>query len=109
MKAICILCAVAFSSAPAMGAITSFSGNDLGSEASSPRPNSDSAAVAFDLAAASLGAESRISFESLPVGQFSSEVVAPGVTANQTNYDATLGGIVTNTYVSPGGAAYGYN
>ena len=108
MEKICMLCSITFASTPAL-AITIYSGNDPGAGPSSPRPNTDSAAAAFTSAAAALGPVSLITFESLPVGQFSSMVVSPGVTASQTNYDTSLGGIVMNGYASPTGAPTGYN
>ena len=72
-------------------------------------PNSNAAATAFDASAATLGTGQLITFEGLTPGQFSSKVIATGVTATQTHYDTTLGGIVTDGYATPAGAAIGFN
>src|SRR6476659_8251114 len=103
MKVFCIMCAISITDAPAIAA-TIFSGVDPGAGPTSPRPNSDSAAAAFNVAAAGLGHVSLISFEDQPTGQFSSMTVFPGVTVSQSNYDPTLGGIVVNGYATPAGA-----
>jgi PEP-CTERM motif len=58
-----------------------FTGADLGVLPSSPSgPKSTAAATSFDAAAALLGNVSTITFESAPVGSFTSLMVAPGVT-----------------------------
>jgi hypothetical protein len=47
-----------------------------------PIPNSDAAAANFDAAAALLGTEGIITFESASLGSFTNLLVAPGVTIN---------------------------
>lgn len=108
IKLISIACAIALVSSASLAA-TIYSGNDPGAGPTNPRPNADSAAAAFNSAAAALGPVSLITFESLPVGQFSSKTIAPGVNAIQSNYDTSLGGIVVNGYATPAGAPTGYN
>ncbi len=63
------------------GTIT-YSGVDNGAGERDPRPNSDAAAVSFD---AAVGSRDLITFEGLPVGNFASLPVAPGVTVTLTN------------------------
>jgi hypothetical protein len=65
-----------------------FSGADLGVLPASPSgTNSSAAAASFDTAAALLGNVSIITFESAPVGSFTSLTVAPGVTISGSNAD----------------------
>jgi hypothetical protein len=67
-----------------------FAGADLGVLPGSPSgPNSTAAAASFDAAAALLGNVSIITFESAPLGSFTSLTVAPGVTISGTNIDGT--------------------
>jgi hypothetical protein len=62
-----------------------FTGADLGVLPASPSgPMSSLAAASFDTAAALLGNVSIITFESAPVGSFTSLTVAPGVTISGT-------------------------
>ncbi len=49
-----------------------FSGGDMGAGPSDPRPNANSAAAAFNLAASALGGTTLIDFESVSTGSFSS-------------------------------------
>jgi PEP-CTERM motif/Beta-galactosidase second all-beta domain len=89
--------------------VITFAGNDPGAQAVDPKPNSSAAAAAFDASAGVLGGLNLVTFESLPLGQFSSMTLAPGVTATQVNNDPAAGGIVTEGYATPVGAATGYN
>ena len=57
--------------------ITTYTGFDLGSGSTATNPNSDAAALALDTAT---GFQPKITFESAPLGPYSSLVVAPGVT-----------------------------
>jgi len=66
----------------ARGSIVLFSGTDPGANSTSPRPNSNTAASNFDIAAAALGTVNVITFESAPVGNFTNLLVAPGVTVS---------------------------
>jgi len=93
----------------ALSQVTLFSGSDPGAVQSGPWPNSANAAAAFNTAAGLLGLVSTINFEALPLGQFASLTLAPGVTATQGSYDPTVGGIVTVGYASPAGAPTGFN
>ena len=109
MKTTCLLGVTLILVAPASAApIYTFAGSDPGAAATDPRPQSDAAAANFDAAAAALGAVSLVTFEDLRTGQFNSRTVAPGVTAVQTDYDTSLGGILGagSSYVS---AVLGYN
>ena len=70
----------------AHGSIVTYTGADIGVQPASPSgPNSTLAAKNFDAAAALLGTESVITFESAPVGSFTSLLVAPGVTISGRN------------------------
>jgi hypothetical protein len=86
-----------------------FSGADLGVLPASPSgTNSSAAAAAFDTAAALLGNVSIITFESAPVGSFSSLTVAPGVTISGSN--ATGGNqSINNTFDATFPSLDGYN
>ena len=63
-----------------------FTGQDNNVQPGGSHPNASAAAAAFDTAAAAIGPESVITFESAPLGSFSSLNVAPGVTVTGTNY-----------------------
>ena len=80
-----------------------YSGFDSGAGPSDPRPNSNAAAASFDAAAASVGTSSLITFESDPVGGFTTLTVAPGVTVTST--DAAI----ENAPNPSAPALYGYN
>jgi hypothetical protein len=79
-----------------------FSGVDIGANSTDPRPNSNTAAASFDTAAGALGSTSLINFESAPLGNFNTLVVAPGV---------TLGGSqsIRNSPVGTPDRVWGYN
>jgi hypothetical protein len=63
-----------------LGAQTVYSAADLNVGPGGAHPNSASAAASFDTAAGGLGAENLITFESAPLGSFTSLNAAPGVT-----------------------------
>ncbi len=88
------------------GDLIVFQGIDPGVGPGGARPNSNAAAAAFDAAANALGGFDLITFEGLTLGNFSSRVVAPGVTASLfgTAGDANAG--ITNIL---GDATLGYN
>ena len=65
---------------PALAQVVPYVGTDLGAQPGSTFTNSNAAAAQFDTAAGALGTESLITFESTPVGNFTSLNVAPGVT-----------------------------
>jgi hypothetical protein len=85
-----------------------FSGADPGANSTDPRPISNAAAAAFDAAASVIGTNAIITFESAPVGPFSSLVVAPGVTLTGS---AVGGGnqSINNTPVGTPDSLFGYN
>ena len=64
-----------------------FTGEDLNAGPGASHPVSSAAAAAFNTAASAIGTVSTITFESAPVGNFSSLVVAPGVTMTGTGYN----------------------
>jgi hypothetical protein len=65
---------------PARAGVNVFTGTDVGAGPGSADPNAAAAAASFTTAAAAIGNVGVITFESAPVGSFSSLVVAPGVT-----------------------------
>jgi hypothetical protein len=73
-----VLAAVSAGSAAA--SVTVYSGNDYGAGAISPKPNAYGARADYLAAAASLGADQLITFESQAVGAFSSLDLGNGVT-----------------------------
>ncbi len=86
-----------------------FAAADLGVLPASPSgTNSSAAAASFDTAAALLGNVSIITFESAPVGSFTSLTVAPGVTISGTTRD--LGDqSINNTFDATFPSLDGYN
>src|SRR4051794_15919899 len=88
----------------ASAAPITFIGSDPGANSTDPRPLSDAAAAAFDTVAASLRPLSMITFESAPVGTFSSLQVAPGVTLSGNS-----GVQIRDTPFGQPDAFFGYN
>jgi len=109
MKNFCILFISIQTFTTAFSQVITFSASDPGAVEGGPRPNSASAAAAFNTAAGALGPVSTINFEALTLGQFSSRTLASGVTASQVGYDTGIGGIVTSGYATPVGAPTGFN
>jgi hypothetical protein len=94
---------------PASASIITFTGADIGVLPGSPSgPNSAMAAANFDAAASLLGDESIITFESAPVGSFTSLIVAPGVTISGSDVHANNQAI-NNTFDSAFPSLDGYN
>jgi hypothetical protein len=94
---------------PASASVITFTGADLGVQPGSPSgPNSTLAAANFDAAAALLGNESLITFESAPVGSFTSITVAPGVTISGSDVNANHQAI-NNTFDASFPSLDGYN
>ena len=90
VAAAALLCLLATSSA---NALSTFSGVDAGVEPSDPRPNSDSAAAAFD--AAATGVIGLITFENLGAQTYTGPIeVATGVTLIITTNEFGGTGIV---------------
>ena len=94
---------------PASAGVVTFMGADLNVLPASPSgPNSTAAAANFGTAAAALGTVSLMTFESAPVGSFTSLMVAPGVTISGTDH---LGSnfSINNTFDAAFPALDGYN
>lgn len=89
-------------------ALVIFSGVDPGANSTDPRPNSNAAAAAFDLAASALGTNNIIDFESAPVGAFTNLTVAPGVTMNGSDVGGSPQTIRNSPFGTPDGL-FGYN
>ena len=88
--------------------IVPFIGTDAGANMTDPRPNSNAAATAFDLAAGALGTETLINFESSSAGSFASLAPASGVTITGSDYFSSNQSIQNAPGGSPS-ALYGYN
>lgn len=84
----CATLALALVTAPAHAALILYTGADNGAGSLATAPNSTAAAAAFDAAAADLGTMRTITFETSPLGAFSSLAVAPGVTVTGANVNA---------------------
>jgi hypothetical protein len=94
--------------------LTLFTGADDGAGSLATAPNSVAAAASFDAAAAALGTENTITFESSPLGLFSSLALASGVTLTGTNVNSSDQSIVnttSNINITPScsNASCGYN
>jgi hypothetical protein len=94
--------------------LTLFTGADDGAGSLATAPNSVAAAASFDAAAAALGTENTITFESSPLGLFSSLTLASGVTLTGTNVNSNDQSIVnttSNINITPpcSNASCGYN
>jgi hypothetical protein len=92
---------------------TLFTGADGGAGSLATAPNSVAAAASFDAAAAALGTENTITFESSPLGLFSSLALA-SVTLTGTNVNSNDQSIVnttSNINITPlcSNASCGYN
>jgi hypothetical protein len=71
----------------AQASLVTFNGTDVGVGPGGATPNASAAAASFDTAAAAIAAEGIITFESAPVGTFTSLSVAPGVTVSGSAYN----------------------
>src|SRR5215469_17876822 len=94
--------------------ITLFTAADDGAGSLATAPNSAAAAASFDAAAAALGAENTITFDSSPLGLFSSLALTSGVTLTGTNINSNDQSIVnttSNINITPpcSNASCGYN
>lgn len=85
-----------------------YTATDAGVGPGGARPLADASAAAFDAAAGALGTTGLITFEGLPVGNFTTLTVAPGVSVSLTNINNSAGitGGISN---SAGSATLGYN
>ena len=104
MRRFIVLLAVVLLVGTAFAGITTYSGFDLGSGSTATNPNSDAAALAFDTATGFLP---KITFESAPLGPFSSLVVAPGVTLTGSDVSGSNQQIINTTLCT--NALCGYN
>ena len=86
------------------GISNTYTGFDLGSGSTATNTNSDAAALAFDTATGFLP---KITFESSPLGPFSSLVVAPGVTLTGSDIGGSNQTIINTTLCT--NALCGYN
>src|SRR6202035_5939027 len=113
-SAILAMAAFALVTTQAHAGLTLFTGADDGAGSLATAPNSVAAAASFDAAAAALGTENTISFESSPLGLFSSLALASGVTLTGTNVNSSDQSIVnttSNINITPpcSNASCGYN
>jgi hypothetical protein len=100
---------LSFTWVPASASVITFTGADLGVLPASPSgPNSTAAAASFDTAAALLGTESIINFESAPVGSYTSLLIAPGVTLSGSDVSGSNQAI-KNTFNASFPSLDGYN
>jgi hypothetical protein len=84
----------------ASASIITFTGEDIVSTTTSPHPNSAAAAASFAAAAGLIGTVSTITFESAPLGSFSSLTAASGVTVTGTDINGN-NQTIRNTSNSP--------
>jgi hypothetical protein len=102
-----IAVALAFATTPVNAALVTFTGSDPGAGSLATAPNSVAAAANFDAAAALLGSEHIITFESSPLGTFASLNPAPGVTVTGADISGGNQTIVNTSLCS--NALCGYN
>lgn len=93
---------------PASAQLVRYDGVDAGAGPGDARPNSDGAAASFDTAASALGPIQGVDFESLALGNFVSQPIAPGITATLDGTDVD-GGIVADGVGIWGTPILGYN
>ena len=110
VSALALVGSVGLAATSATAAVVTFQGGDAGANSTDPRPNSNATASTFDTAASLLGAENLITFESAPVGTYSSLVVAPGVTLTGTDFTGNSAGqsILNSPFGNPD-SLFGYN
>src|SRR5437660_7756977 len=96
-SAILAMAAFALVTTQAHAGLTLFTGADDGAGSLATAPNSVAAAASFDAAAAALGIKNTITFESSPLGLFSSLSLASGVTLTGTNVNGNDQSIVNTT------------
>ena len=89
--------ALGLATAPAHAALITFTGADAGAGSLATAPNSVAAAGSFDTAVAALGIENTITFESSPLGTFSSLTLASGVSVTGADVNGNNQSIVNTT------------
>src|SRR5229473_4022959 len=99
--------ALALATAPAHAGLILFTGADDGAGSLATAPNSAAAAANFDAAVAALGIENTITFESSPLGTFTSLTPESGVTLTGTNVNNNDQSVVDTTACT--NALCGYN
>jgi hypothetical protein len=99
-----LLASLVSSIGPASAEPIFFMGEDPGAGPGQPRPNADAAAAAFDMA---LGIVSVIDFESVPLGDFTSLMIAPGVTLTKPTMGGGSG--IVSTRLTFSSSTEGYN
>ena len=100
--------ALALAGTGVRASIVTYAGNDPAAGPTDPRPDSTTAAANFDPNAGTLGPVTYQSFETLPVGSFSSLNIGGGATLTGTNSGGTdqeISDATYGTYTS----VYGYN
>ena len=106
--------AFALVTTPAHAGLTLFTGADDRAGSLATAPNSVAAAASFDAAVAALGIENTITFESSPLGLFSSLALASGVSLTGSNVngnDQSIVNTTSNINIEPSctNASCGYN
>jgi hypothetical protein len=94
------LCTLALSGVYASASPITFVGHDIVTTTTSAHPNSSAAAASFFTAASAIGTVSTITFESAPLGSFSSLTAAPGVIVTGTDINGN-NQTIRNTSNSP--------
>ena len=89
--------ALALATAPAHAGLILFTGADDGAGSLATAPNSAASAASFDTAVAGLGTENTITFESSPLGTFSSLTPALGISLTGSNVNGNGQSIVNTT------------
>src|SRR5438132_10011591 len=96
-SAILAMVAFALVTTPAHAGLILFTGADDGAGSLATAPNSAAAAASFDTAVAGLGTENTITFESSPLGTFSSLTPALGISLTGSNVNGNDQSIVNTT------------
>jgi len=89
--------ALVLGAAPVHAALVTYTGADDGAGSLATAPNSVAAAGSLDAAVGALGIEHTITFESSPLGGFSSLALAPGITLTGANINNNVQSIVNTT------------
>src|SRR6266436_3870836 len=113
-SAILAMVAFALVTTPAHAGLTLFTGADDGAGSLATAPNSTAAAASFAAAVAALGTEHTITFETSPLGTFSSLSPAPGISltgSNVNDNDQSIVNTTANINITPpcSNASCGYN
>ena len=95
--------------APAQAQVVPFTAFDSGAGPGVTPVNSNAKAAQFDAAAAALGTESLINFESAPVGAFISLTAAPGVTLTGADVSGNPQNVLNAPDYAPAPALGGFN